>query len=244
MELRSYDAWQGQPRAVAGEGEGRGGGTSEPLGEGAQNGMGSGLGGRKPGCQRGPRLAPQPPLMQKPQFLSSETPGQGRTCAGGRITRGQCSGPAAQTLEGSPWAWCAVCVHVCVVGGVCTSLSARPAPGRTRLGQHFPLVSQNTPHSLPKTVTDTLKLVSECAGRWWSTAEPVCFPRTCRSPSRGHQLRVSPFHPAHTGGAGQGGLQAGGARAERATSPPAPWPYAGLSSWMYEEPLHISRKRQ
>lgn len=54
------------------------------------------------------------------------------------------------------------CVFVCAVGGVCMSLSMSPAPGRTRLGQHFPLISQNTPHSLLRTVTDSPQLVSEC----------------------------------------------------------------------------------
>lgn len=47
MELRGYDAWQGQPRAVAGEGEGRGGGTSEPLGEGAPEWNGVWVGGQE-----------------------------------------------------------------------------------------------------------------------------------------------------------------------------------------------------
>ena len=54
------------------------------------------------------------------------------------------------------------CVFVCVVGGVCMSLSMSPAPGRTRLGQHFPLISQNMPHSLLRMVTDSPQLVSEC----------------------------------------------------------------------------------
>ena len=58
------------------------------------------------------------------------------------------------------------CVCVCVVGGVCMSLSMSPAPGGTRLGRHFPLISQNTPHSLLRTLTDALQLVSECAQHW------------------------------------------------------------------------------
>ena len=55
------------------------------------------------------------------------------------------------------------CVFVCVVGDVHMSLSMSPAPGRTRLGQHFPLISQNIPHSLLRTLTDSLQLVSESA---------------------------------------------------------------------------------
>ena len=55
------------------------------------------------------------------------------------------------------------CVFVCVVGDVHISLSMSPAPGRTRLGQHFPLISQNIPHSLLRTLTDSLQLVSESA---------------------------------------------------------------------------------
>lgn len=123
----SLGRWRGRARAEEGA-------PRSPWGKGPQNGMGSGLGGRKPGCQRGPRLAPQPPLMQKPQLLSSETPGQGRTCAGRRITRGQCSGPAAQTLEGSRQGGRGVpCVCMCVWGVVyaraCPHVRLQVGPG-------------------------------------------------------------------------------------------------------------------
>lgn len=90
-----------------------------------------------------------------------------RTLAGGQPPgRAQCGCVCVVYACVRPVSVLCACVCVCVVGGVCMSLSMSPVPGGTRLGRHFPLVSQNTPHSLLRTLTDSLQLVSECAQHW------------------------------------------------------------------------------